>query len=151
MQRRASGGGGEQMGDGSCVARADACLSARPTRNIDLEVCGFIYRCSHAGYFYIISCLSAFHCAAVWCVPALRVPLVHSQINHFRQKMFRPCQNKGSEKPELLYPAGHRGLRWRVAARQDCYQPIQLFAPKGCQLGCDAASDVLSPVIIPSP
>ena len=24
--------------------------------------------------------------AAVWCVPALRVPLVHSQINHFRQK-----------------------------------------------------------------
>ena len=24
--------------------------------------------------------------AAVWCVPALRVPLVHSLINHFRQK-----------------------------------------------------------------
>ena len=23
--------------------------------------------------------------AAVWCVPALRVPLVHSLINHFRQ------------------------------------------------------------------
>ena len=29
--------------------------------------------------------VSVFHCAAVWCVPALRVPLVHSQINHFRQ------------------------------------------------------------------
>ena len=27
--------------------------------------------------------------AAVWCVPALRVPLVHSLINHFRQKMDR--------------------------------------------------------------
>ena len=24
--------------------------------------------------------------AAVWCVPALRVPLVHSLINHFRNK-----------------------------------------------------------------
>ena len=27
-----------------------------------------------------------FFTAAVWCVPALRVPLVHSLINHFRQK-----------------------------------------------------------------
>ena len=26
-----------------------------------------------------------FFTAAVWCVPALRVPLVHSLINHFRQ------------------------------------------------------------------
>ena len=25
--------------------------------------------------------------AAVWCVPALRVPLVHSLINHFRQNL----------------------------------------------------------------
>ena len=25
--------------------------------------------------------------AAVWCVPALRVPLVHSLINHFRQTL----------------------------------------------------------------
>ena len=25
--------------------------------------------------------------AAVWCVPALRVPLVHSLINHFRQNI----------------------------------------------------------------
>ena len=33
-------------------------------------------------YFY----LSVFHWHAVWCVPALRVPLVHSQyyLNHFR-------------------------------------------------------------------
>ena len=30
--------------------------------------------------------LCRFFTAAVWCVPALRVPLVHSQINHFRQK-----------------------------------------------------------------
>ena len=31
--------------------------------------------------------LCRFFTAAVWCVPALRVPLVHSQINHFRQKL----------------------------------------------------------------
>ena len=29
--------------------------------------------------------------AAVWCVPALRVPLVHSLINHFRKKKRAPC------------------------------------------------------------
>ena len=29
--------------------------------------------------------LCQFFTAAVWCVPALRVPLVHSLINHFRQ------------------------------------------------------------------
>jgi len=28
-----------------------------------------------------------FFTAAVWCVPALRVPLVHSLINHFRQTL----------------------------------------------------------------
>ena len=37
-----------------------------------------------------------FFTAAVWCVPALRVPLVHSLINHFRQKQrgrprYVPC------------------------------------------------------------
>ena len=31
--------------------------------------------------------LCRFFTAAVWCVPALRVPLVHSLINHFRQKV----------------------------------------------------------------
>ena len=30
--------------------------------------------------------LCRFFTAAVWCVPALRVPLAHSLINHFRQK-----------------------------------------------------------------
>ena len=30
--------------------------------------------------------VSVFSTAAVWCVPALRVPLVHSLISHFRQK-----------------------------------------------------------------
>ena len=29
--------------------------------------------------------LCRFFTATVWCVPALRVPLVHSLINHFRQ------------------------------------------------------------------
>ena len=37
----------------------------------------------HAGTF--LSC--RFFTAAVWCVPALRVPLVHSLINHFRQNI----------------------------------------------------------------
>ena len=32
--------------------------------------------------------LCRFFTAAVWCVPALRVPLVHSLINHFRQNMY---------------------------------------------------------------
>jgi len=32
-----------------------------------------------------------FFTAAVWCVPALRVPLVHSLINHFRQKSIYIC------------------------------------------------------------
>ena len=31
--------------------------------------------------------LCRFFTAAVWCVPALRVPLVHSLINHFRQSV----------------------------------------------------------------
>ena len=31
-----------------------------------------------------------FFTAAVWCVPALRVPLVHSLINHFRQNHTPP-------------------------------------------------------------
>ena len=35
----------------------------------------------HAGTFLCVG----FFTAAVWCVPALRVPLVHSLINHFRQ------------------------------------------------------------------
>ena len=34
--------------------------------------------------------LCRFFTAAVWCVPALRVPLVHSLINHFRQKTVLP-------------------------------------------------------------
>ena len=38
----------------------------------------------YAGYFFSVG----FFTAAVWCVPALRVPLVHSQINHFRQNIF---------------------------------------------------------------
>ena len=54
--------------------------------------------------------------AAVWCVPALRVPLVHSLINHFRQNthfnaLFRtwsPLQKFDPEswRPELRRPCG---------------------------------------------
>ena len=32
-----------------------------------------------------------FFTAAVWCVPALRVPLVHSLINHFRKNSLPLC------------------------------------------------------------
>ena len=35
---------------------------------------------------YLSPCVG-FFTAAVWCVPALRVPLVHSLINHFRKKL----------------------------------------------------------------
>jgi hypothetical protein len=48
-----------------------------------------------------------FFTAAVWCVPALRVPLVHSLINHFRQKVrvyaWVPCVR--------YLPVGRRGER----------------------------------------
>ena len=39
-----------------------------------------------------------FFTAAVWCVPALRVPLVHSLINHFRKKKPRtkPTHSRSS-------------------------------------------------------
>ena len=42
--------------------------------------------------------------AAVWCVPALRVPLVHSLINHFRQK-YTMIRAVGEDASAL--PAGH--------------------------------------------
>ena len=41
--------------------------------------------------------LCRFFTAAVWCVPALRVPLVHSLINHFRQKKHNHTETPGSE------------------------------------------------------
>ena len=51
-----------------------------------------------------------FFTAAVWCVPALRVLLVHSLINHFRQKGLhinfthkkRSCGLRSTGGPELL-------------------------------------------------
>ena len=39
------------------------------------------------------SLINHFRQAAVWCVPALRVPLVHSLINHFRQKDAAPADS----------------------------------------------------------
>ena len=41
--------------------------------------------------------LCRFFTAAVWCVPALRVPLVHSLINHFRQNIYNPRAQTESE------------------------------------------------------
>ena len=38
------------------------------------------------GYLSLCRFFTAAVTSAVWCVPALRVPLVHSLINHFRQK-----------------------------------------------------------------
>ena len=43
---------------------------------------GKIFALARPGTFLRVG----FFTAAVWCVPALRVPLVHSLINHFRQK-----------------------------------------------------------------
>ena len=37
-----------------------------------------------------------FFTAAVWCVPALRVPLVHSLINHFRHKPLSQKEARGT-------------------------------------------------------
>ena len=39
--------------------------------------------------------LCRFFTAAVWCVPALRVPLVHSLINHFRHKKYKERSRSG--------------------------------------------------------
>ena len=56
-----------------------------------------------------------FFTAAVWCVPALRVPLVHSLINHFRKKkhLVAPPSLRGRSLPRrpLSQSASFRGLR----------------------------------------
>ena len=57
--------------------------------------------------------LCQFFTAAVWCVPALRVPLVHSLINHFRQKstpVRRPTTGllEVPEQRELCYGSRRR-------------------------------------------
>ena len=55
-----------------------------------------------------------FFTAAVWCVPALRVPLVHSLINHFRQMNFRIPE---THTPTRVFPHrsthGHKTRVWR--------------------------------------
>ena len=45
-----------------------------------------------------------FFTAAVWCVPALRVPLVHSLINHFRQN--RSLENARTNPPRVVFVLG---------------------------------------------
>ena len=42
-----------------------------------------------------------FFTAAVWCVPALRVPLVHSLINHFRKKKKKSFAKKETSRESL--------------------------------------------------
>ena len=72
-------------------------------------------------------CVGSFT-AAVWCVPALRVPLVHSLINHFRQKEARGRSKGGhavyafkimiyntSTTPHTRLKSSARSL-WRCAA-----------------------------------
>ena len=58
--------------------------------------------------------LCRFFTAAVWCMPALRVPLVHSLINHFRQKRRGVCATRavrvatmGSGVASTMQPAAH--------------------------------------------
>ena len=43
--------------------------------------------------------------AAVWCVPALRVPLVHSLINHFRQYEVPPRSSLAPWADSRAYPS----------------------------------------------
>ena len=47
-----------------------------------------------------------FFTAAVWCVPALRVPLVHSLINHTfaENRDPRATRNNGLTQPARLHP-----------------------------------------------
>ena len=45
-----------------------------------------------------------FFTAAVWCVPALRVPLVHSLINHFRKKKKANTARCHDNGPRYLAP-----------------------------------------------
>ena len=45
--------------------------------------------------------LCRFFTAAVWCVPALWVPLVHSLINHFRQTNIKVQSNSQSVSTEI--------------------------------------------------
>ena len=54
-------------------------LAGRPIRDLSDGICWILeLDQAHTARRVIFT-------AAVWCVPALRVPLVHSQINHFRQ------------------------------------------------------------------
>ena len=55
--------------------------------------------------------LCRFFTAAVWCAPALRVPLVHSLINHFRQK-----SRRYPGKLELRAPQGATPVTLRMQA-----------------------------------
>ena len=51
--------------------------------------------------------LCRFFTAAVWCVPALRVPLVHSLINHFRQKTVSAQATVQRANVDAAHPHGH--------------------------------------------
>ena len=62
--------------------------------------------------------LCRFFTAAVWCVPALRVPLVHSLINHFRQKgraSSAPLHHHDvTSRPKILVLSQSKSTRKRV-------------------------------------
>ena len=57
--------------------------------------------------------------AAVWRVPALRVPLVHSLINHFRQNQIGPRGVKGRTRADDLdlLRHGNTGCVWLSSGR----------------------------------
>ena len=75
----------------------------------------------------ILLSVSAFHCRCVvcaWCVPALRVPLVHSQINHFRQRMERVTTRR-----RRAHSGGASGRAHPVAVAQRALEEI---CPSDC-------------------
>ena len=70
--------------------------------------------------------LCRFFTAAVWCVPALRVPLVHSLINHFRQKTQRVTGRPFAPGCGLLYSIDVIGVPARTSSMPRECLPVQV-------------------------
>ena len=64
-----------------------------------------------------------FHCRRVWCVPALRVPLVHSLINHFRVRVaavLTPARGKRPTTSAWAIEAHDVGLYYPLRGARRC-------------------------------
>ena len=94
--------------------------------------------------------LCRFFTAAVWCVPALRVPLVHSLINHFRQNQvaaYHLCVTT----PTAFFP--RLGARHDVVLGPSCRRRTRLPRDHLCSLPCQgltATPTAPTPQSVPS-